>query len=391
MNLHRKIILFVSIFIAMLGFGIALTVLPFFIDVLGGGGRQFGVLISLYGLSQLIFAPIWGKISDKYGRKPIMLVGMFGFAAAMLLFGLASKVWMLYLAQAASGLLSSALPPVAMAYMGDSSTEDNRSGAMGSIGAAAGLGVIIGPGLAGLMAEISLTAPFFFAASLGLLTCLIIFALLPESLPREKRLSQMAKIHILDLKILWQALSTPIAFTLVIAFMMNFGKSNFTGAYAFYAQGRFNYGTEEVGIVLMVAGLMYALAQGLLVGPLAKKMGERKLISLSLLGAAMGFLLMLTSYNLMTMLLTVGFFNLFGALLKPTVLSLISRQALVNQGAAMGIAESYLSLGRMFGPLWAGYMLELNIFLPYLTGAILFLALFLASLTKAHRQTRTVS
>lgn len=161
LNYKNITILFVSIVIAMFGFGIALTVLPFFIDDLGGGGAQFGILMALFGLMQLIFAPLWGKVSDKYGRKPILIVGMAGLGSAMFFFGLASQIWMLYLAQIASGVLSSATLPVAMAYVTDSSGEDGRSGAMGKVGAAAGLGVIIGPGFAGYLAGISLAAPFF--------------------------------------------------------------------------------------------------------------------------------------------------------------------------------------------------------------------------------------
>lgn len=378
---HKNIaILFSSIVIAMLGYGMAYTVLPFFIEEMGGGGAQFGTLLFLFGLMQLLFAPVWGKVSDKYGRKPILLVGMVGLCSAMVFFGFATEIWMLYVAQVGSGVLSSAMLPVSMAYISDSSSEETRSGAMGKIGAAAGLGVIIGPGFAGLLAGISLTFPFFVAAGFCLLTCINILFLLPESLSPEKRSETVDNISLMEVKVMGQALYTPIALGLVIAFAINFGKSNFTGAYALFASGRFGFGTEEVGTILMVTGLIYALAQGVLVGPLTKKLGEGGVIKLSLAGSAAGFYLMLLAVDYITMLITVGIFNLFNALLKPSTMSLISRKSTMTQGSAMGIAESYMSLGRMIGPLWAGYMLDVNPNLPYISGSVLFLAVFLVSL-----------
>ncbi len=383
---HKNIvILFISIVIAMLGYGMAFTVLPFFIEEMGGGGAQFGTLLFLFGLMQLLFAPVWGKVSDKYGRRPILVIGMIGLGSAMVFFGFATEIWMLYVAQVGSGILSSAMLPVSMAYISDSSDEDTRSGAMGKVGAAAGLGVIIGPGFAGLLAGVSLTFPFFVAAGFCLLTCITILLLLPESLPPEKRSKTLEKITLIEVRGMGQALYTPIALALVIAFAINFGKSNFTGAYALFAAGRFGFGTEEVGTILMVTGLIYALAQGLVVGPLTKKLGEGGVIKLSLVGSAAGFYLMLLAVDYVTMLVTVGLFNLFNALLKPSTMALISKKATVTQGSAMGIAESYMSLGRMIGPLWAGYMLDINLNLPYISGAVFFLAVFTISLVLKDR------
>lgn len=382
MKTNNVIILFISIVISMLGFGIALSVLPFFIDDLGGGGTQFGLLISVYGLLQLFFSPVWGKVSDKYGRKNILILGMLGQASSLFFFGLSTEIWMLYVAQVASGILSCAVLPVSMAYISDSSTDDNRSGAMGKVGAAAGLGIILGSGLGGILAGKTYATPFYVAAGFCLLTCFIILFFLPESLEKENRLSSLEKIKILEINSLRHAIFTPVAFGLLIAFALNFGKSSFTGAYAFYVSERFNYGTEEVGTILMVSGLLYAIAQGVLVGPLTKKIGEGKAIKVSLLGSSIGFVIMLLADNYAGMLVTVGFFILFNALLKPTTLSLISKKATMSQGSAMGIAQSFLSLGKVIGPLWAGYIFDVNIYYPYISGAIFFMIVFVISLVQ---------
>lgn len=376
----NMLILFISIVLAVLGYGMAFTVLPFFIEELGGSGTQFGILLFLFGFMQLVFAPVWGKVSDKYGRKPVLILGMVGLGSSMLFFGLASAIWMLYVAQVASGILSSAMPPVAMAYISDSSSEETRSGAMGRIGAAGGLGIIVGPGFAGLLAGISLTLPFFAAAGMCLLTCFTILVCLPESLPPGKRMAVMERINLIEMRGMWQALSTPVAFALVVAFAINFGKSNFTGAYALFAAGKFGFGAEEVGAVLMVTGLVYVLAQGLLVGPLTKKLSEGGVIKMSLIVSSAGFLLMLLAFDYVTMLVTVALFNLFNAVLKPATMGLISKKTTSGQGSVMGIAESYMGLGRALGPLWAGAMVDININLPYLGGALFFMVMFIASM-----------
>lgn len=127
----------------------------------------------------------------------------------------------------------------------------------------------------------------------------------------------------------------------------------------------------------MVAGLLYAIAQGILVGPLTKKMGEVKVIKLSLLGSSVGFILMLLAFNYASMLITVGIFMLCNALVKPATLAVISKKATTTQGSAMGIAESFMSLGRILGPLWAGYILDINISYPYASGALFFMLVFL--------------
>ncbi len=143
------LILAFTMIVIMLGFGMVMPIMPFYIDMLGASGRELGWLIALYSVMQLIFAPIWGSVSDRVGRKPILLLGILGYAVFLLLFGLATKLWMLFLARTLAGILSSATYPTMMAYVSDSTPEAERGGDMGKLGAAMGLGVILGPGLGG--------------------------------------------------------------------------------------------------------------------------------------------------------------------------------------------------------------------------------------------------
>ena len=381
MKSKNMFILFISLIVVMMGYGIAMPVLPFYIDSFGGRGIHYGLLIACYGMMQLLFAPVWGSLSDKYGRKPMLLIGMVGLGTAMFLFALATQLWMLYLAQLLSGSLSSATLPAAQAYAADSTTKEERGAAMGKIGGAIGIGVILGPGLGGLLASMSLATPFFIASAFCLLTFLIILAGLPESLANEQR-AESAEIKIMQLKGSWQMLFTPIGFGLATAFVAIFGQTIFSSVFGLYALARFDYGPEQVGTILMAMAFMYALAQGLIVGPLTKKFGEAKIIVLATLGCSLGFVLILLAHTFLTILLAVSCFILINSMLKPSALAFISKHASGNQGQAMGVAESYMSLGRIAGPLWGGMIFDVNIFYPFLSGIIILFIAFLLTLRK---------
>ncbi|MCE7792327.1 MFS transporter [Salipaludibacillus sp. CUR1] len=388
MKTKRMVILFSSIAIAMTGYGIALPLFPFLIEKYGGGGLQIGLLVASYGVMQLLFAPVWGSLSDKYGRKPMLLIGMSGLGAAMIFFGLSTQLWMLYAAQLLSGALSSGVFPVAMAYTSDITEGDERGGAMGKIGAAAGLGIILGPAIGGLLGAESLYIPFFAAAGFAFITCLIIWFGLPESLPENKRSAEKESVKLLKPSGLWQALLTPMAFGLIIAFAVNFGKSNFSSVYGLYALERFGYGPREVGIILMVMSFIYLLAQGFIVGPLTKKFGEEKVIKTALIGNAAGFIFIMAAETFVVIILSVSFFILLNALLKPSALAFVSRRSVYSQGRTMGITESFMSLGRILGPLWAGSLFDFNYYYPFISGAVIFLIMFGVSfiLTREKRE-----
>ncbi len=385
MKRKNVMILFSSIVIAMLGYGIAMPLFPFYIERLGGGGKQLGLLLASYGVMQLIFAPVWGSLSDRYGRKPILLIGMMGLSSSMILFGFSTKLWMLYVAQMLSGALSCAMFPVSMAYVSDISESQDRGGAMGKVGAAVGLGMILGPGFGGMLAGQSLSRPFFIAAAFCALTCFIILFGLPESLPRDKRPKTIEKIEFLQVKGVWQAMFTPMAFGLFTAFAVNFGKSNFSSVYGLYALEKFNYGPQEVGGILMVMSFVYLMAQGVLVGPLTKKFGEERVIKIALIGNSIGFILMLMANSYIFIVLSISFFILLNALLKPSALAFVSKNATISQGVAMGITESYMSLGRIIGPIWAGMIFDIDINYPFISGTVIFLLMFLISLSLGKR------
>ena len=378
-NTRNLVILFVTLVIMMMGFGIIIPILPDMVVGLGGGGIAMGLLMAIYSAMQFLFSPMWGTLSDRFGRKPILMIGVFGNGVTMLFLGLSTQLWMMFTARALAGVLSSATLPTAMAYISDSTDEKNRGGGMGVVGAAMGLGMVLGPGVGGLMSNISLLAPFLLATALSLLAMVAIWGFLPESLSANQRETSI-KISGPQLNVMWEALFGPLAFLFVAAFMISFAMTNFEGIYAYYAKERYAYDPHTIGIILTVVGLVSSLAQGVLTGPLTRKIGEVNIIKASLLASTAGFLLMLTADTLTTVILTTSVFVLGNAMLRPAVSSLISQRTTQGQGIAMGLNNAYMSLGRVVGPLWAGAIIDINIHFPFITGAILMLIGLVASM-----------
>lgn len=370
MNSNRRniMILFFTLIVVMMGFGMAIPVLPFYVDSFGASGSELGLLMSIYAVMQFIFAPVWGSLSDRYGRKPLILLGVLGNALSQLLFGLANSLLMLFVARALSGILSAATLPTAMAYISDSTSEDNRSGGMGIIGAAMGIGMVLGPGLGGMLATDNLSLPFFVAAGLSTLALVLIFVLLPESLDEADR-DAGAGFKGPQFREMWQALFSPIGLLLVVAFIISFGLTNFEAVFGLFAKDRFGYGSGEVGGILMFIGVVSAVVQMGLTGPLTKRFGEVSTLRGALLVTVVGFVLMLLAENLAGILVTMLVFIVGNSLLRPVTSSLTSKRADVPQGVAMGLNNAFMSLGRIIGPTWAGLLFDVNMNLPYLSGA----------------------
>ena len=376
------------LFVVMLGYGIIIPILPFYIESMGAGGTELGLLVASYAVMRLIFGPIWGSLSDRIGRKPVLLVGILGYAVTMVWFGLATRLWMLFAARILSGVLSSATAPTTMAFIGDSTSEKERGGGMGLLGAAGGIGTIVGPVLGGFLAGDSLATPFFLAAGLSVLSLLLAIAFLPESLPAEARQTIQKNEKLIDLKVWGEAIISPIGSLLVLTFVSTSGLMIFANVFGLYALEKFSFGPEDVGVMMMVLGLVSAVAQGLLVGPATKKYGDEAVIKLGLFATAIGFGLMLLANTYVTILLATAFFALTVAIQIPALTSLTSRRATVPQGIAMGLSNSFVSLGRIVGPLVGGFLFDLNMLFPYLSGVAIMGIGFVASLMALKEESR---
>ena len=379
-NRRNLFILAFSLLVVMLGFGMVIPVFPFLIEELGASGSALGLLVATAALTEFLFGPIWGSISDRVGRKPILMIGMFGYALAMFLFGIANQIWMLIAFRALSGVLSSATITTTMAYIGDSTSEKARGGGMGLLGAVAGAGTVIGPGIGGLLAGGSLKTPFFVSSALALLSVLLVAFLLPESLPRQARVTHGQKVKLVRFNELWRALTGPIGMLLLIAFLATFGTSNFEAIFGLYMLNKLDYGPEQVGGILTLVGAIALIGRGLLTGFVTDRWGEPTVIKTSLLVGAVGFILLLLANTYVAVLFTTGIFTCSITFLRPSIHSLTSKRTNVGQGASMGLSNSFVSLGRVLGPLYAGIVFDINPNYPYVSGALILFAVFIMSL-----------
>jgi DHA1 family multidrug resistance protein-like MFS transporter len=378
-NRKNLYILAFTLVVVMLGFGTIIPIMPFYVENLGAGGTELGLLVASYAVMRLICGPIWGNLSDRVGRKPVLMIGIFGYGITMILFGLATQLWMLFVFRILSGILSSATSPTTMAYIGDSTPEQERGQGMGILGAAVGVGTIVGPGLGGLLGAENLVLPFFFAGGMSFLALLLIWLLLPESLPPEARRVVREKKH-LQISAMWQALSSSIGILLLMAFLASFGLTTFFGIFGLYAMDKYNAGPEAVGVIMMVFGLVTALSQGLLTGPLTRRWGEAVVIQGTLVATAIGYLAISLADTFTFFLFAIGLFTLATALLAPAVSALTSRRTVLEQGLTMGLSNAAQSLGRIAGPLLGGIAFDLYIEYPNYVGAVVMFLGFLISL-----------
>jgi MFS transporter, DHA1 family, multidrug resistance protein len=398
-NRKNLYILSFTLLVVMLGYGMVMPIMPFYIENLGVGGTELGWLMATYSLMQLIFAPIWGALSDRYGRKPILSVGVLGYAITLLMFGLSTTFWMLFIARSLSGILSSATNPTAMAYISDNAPEKERSKGMGQLGAAVGIGVIFGPLMGGYLSTDSLSLPFFVGSGLAFLALLLVIFLLPESknasLPMGKLVQSNGQnsspqpdstIRPRTRDIYLQVIFSPAGVLLLLIFIMSFGMTNFQGMIGLYVVDKFAFNTKQVGAIWMVMGLVLIIVQGGLTGPLSKKLGDLTLIRLGLFGGAIGFILVAIAVDYATTLLALGVFMFALALIGPALNSYISIYAGEHQGTVMGLNSAMTSLGRVVGPLWGGTIYDINIEYPFFSGAATLLLGLLVSLIGIKKQ-----
>lgn len=378
-NRHILTILFLTMFIVMAGFGIIMPILPYYAESMGASATELGMLTSLYAGLQFIFAPVWGRISDRVGRKPILLLGLIGFSLTFVGFGLSTRLWMLFASRGLSGLLTSATLPTVMAYIADTTDHENRGSGMSFLGAAMGLGMIFGPAIGGLLGAFSANTPFFVSAAMAFTIAIFAFFFLPESLSAEARASareDKRRHGVLDI---FKMLKGPLGFILILGFLLNFGLAQMESTSALFFEGKFGTDETELGVIYMVMGVVSFFTQVLLVGKAIRILGEQKLIRLSLFGVATAFVIFPLHTNLYITVAVISVMGFSSAFLRPALNTLISNRTPVSeQGVTMGVANSYYSLGRMFGPITGGIIFDhIGLSMPFFFAALITFVTFL--------------
>ena len=367
MNLPPLIIVFVTVFIDLLGFGIIIPLLPFYAETFGATGFTIGLLATSFSLMQFIFAPIWGRVSDRIGRRPIILLGLLGSCLSYLGFGLASTLTTLFLARIFAGIAGANIP-TAQAVVADLTTPENRAKGMGLVGAAFGLGFIFGPAIGGFLSRYGYAVPAFFASGLSLANFVAAWFLLPESLkPEYRAVERVGRIAALR-----AALARPhLPLLLVIGFLVVAAFSGYESTFALFAERTYGFTASSIGYIFAFVGVILVIVQGALVGRVVKWIGEHHIVPASLALVAAGLLMIPATTSVAALLVASGVMAVGMGFNNPSLMSLISRySAAEDQGGVMGLTQSLNSLARIVGPMWGGFAFDrLGIGMPYITSA----------------------
>ena len=371
-------IIFVTVFIDLLGFGIIIPLMPFYAETFGANALTIGLLNTSFSLMQFLFAPFWGRLSDRIGRRPVILIGLFGSAVSYLLFGLATSLTLLFAARIAAGIAGANIP-TAQAYMADVTTPEHRAKGMGLVGAAFGLGFIFGPAIGGFLSQWGYQAPSFFASALSLANFIAAWFLLPESRPSARadaaRTSRVAALR--------QALRRPgLPQLLLIYFIVVAAFASFETTFALYSERRFAFSASTIGYVFAFVGIVLSIVQGFLVGKIVPRVGEGRIVPVAILTLAAGLALVPIARNVATLVAACGILALGMGFNSPSLMSMISRRAAADmQGGVLGLSQSLASLARVIGPAWGGWLYDrYGMVTPYVSAAGLMGVAFLLSI-----------
>ncbi|UFJ39372.1 MFS transporter [Brevibacillus humidisoli] len=378
--MHKKLLtlLFSVMFLMMLGFGIIIPILPFFAERIGADSLQIGILFASYNIMQFLFSPLWGSLSDRIGRKPLIVTGLIGFSITFVLFGLSDTYGEMLLYRILGGIVSAAAIPTVTAMVADLFPPDERAKGMGVIGAGVGLSFVFGPVIGGLLGDINASYPFFAAAGVAFLTMLFVLAMLPESLPRDNRAGRGGQRWINPLS----AMSGRLALLYNLLFIVSFSFAGLEATFALYIGHLFGMTSKDLGYMFLVMGIIAAIVQGGLIGRMVKKWGESAVLSLGLGLYAVGFVLILIGQGFWSLSLYLSLFGAGQGMIRATATSLITRRTTQAQGVTSGTMSSMDSLGRILGPVVAGALFSWHYSAPYIAGAVLVGAILLLFLVR---------
>ncbi|HEX6746302.1 MAG TPA: MFS transporter [Longimicrobium sp.] len=352
-------IVFLTVFLDLVGFGIVIPLLPLYAQRFGAGPVTVTWLLAVYSLMQFLFAPMWGRISDRVGRRPVLLLGLFGSAATYLAFGLAGSLPVLFAARAANGLAGANIG-VAQAYVADVTGPEERARGMGIIGAAFGLGFIIGPAVGGMMSRWGFAAPFLAAAAVTLANALLAVVLLPESLPPERRQAHPRGFGLGDRlrALVGRGMPGRLRALYAAGFLVTLAIAAMEATFSLWADARWHFTRHGIAYVFAFIGIVSALAQGALVGRVVKRTGETRTALLGIALIAAGLAATALAPGLALLLAALALVALGQGMASPSMSSLISHQGGAGeQGRLLGIYQSLSALGRVAGPMLGGVAL----------------------------------
>ncbi|CAN5847818.1 tetracycline resistance MFS efflux pump [soil metagenome] len=346
-------VLFITILVNLIGFGIIIPLLPFYAETFGASPFVIGLLFASFSMAQLISAPLLGEWSDRWGRRPVLILSLIGTAVSFAMLAVAQSLTMLFAARIVDGLSGGNIT-TARAYIADISTEENRAKSYGVLGAAFGLGFIIGPALGALFSHISYTAPIWVAVAMTVAATGLAFVWLPETVHRTNAVAGSP----------WKALKSlsgrkGLRQLLAVDFIYWMSFAVYQTTFALFGAKRFGFDAAHTGYLLSAFGFLGVIVQGALVGPIVKRLGERHTLAIGLLLAAFGWGGSALTWSIPVFVMMLAPSAVGIGLCNATLSALISHTAGPGeQGRVQGAAGALESLGRAIGPMWGNGALQ---------------------------------
>ena len=386
-KLNRIYLILLSLFVVMLGYGILLPTLPYYTERLALKDNldtdlinfHIGLLTSIYPLFQLLFVVVWGKLSDRYGRKPIIIIGLIGFVIMQILTGLATSLTMLYAARIFGGIFTSSVIPVSNAYLSDITSEKRRTKIMAWSGVAISSGVIFGPVIGGFLSQTDIhlkytvgllhldrfSVPFLFAALLGLIVLFIVIKWLKNSVRKQKGAAPKVSLRF--------TFSKYFIILLILSFVMQFVVTLFETVFSIYGKDELGFNSSQVGIGFMLCGSIMAVLQPVFATYGEKVLSAKKQIALGLLISGLS-LIAFPFFS--TEILVYGLIVVFaagGAMVTPNLLSAVSLISKNDTGRNISIQSSANSIGQVLGPIMGTWLITGGYSYPFVFSGVIFL------------------
>lgn len=383
--LSRLWVLMLTVFVDMIGFLIVLPLLPFYAEKLGADPFKVGALVSMFAVAQMTSSPLWGRLSDRYGRRPMILGGLLISAAAYVLFESADTVWMLFLSRFVQGAGAGTVG-VVQAYLSDSVPSSDRAKALGWLTAATSAGVMIGPAIGSLSAAYNLLGPGYLAAILCILNFLFAWWWLPESFPSQASGRRRDAAPGATRRTIGSVLRNPRGEVQSLIWIYALGMMAFmamNGVLALFLERRYSVTEETIGWFFVYVGGVSLVMRSIVLGPAVRRFGEIKILKAGVISMALGLLTIPLTSDFFSLAIAVLLIPVGTALLFPATTSLVTQRAGSDEtGLVLGVQQAFGGVARMIGPLWAGAAFQhLSISSPFWIAASVMLLVRLFSST----------
>ncbi|GAB6929659.1 tetracycline resistance MFS efflux pump [Paenibacillus sp. JCM 10914] len=375
------LLLMFNIFLVFTGIGLVIPIMPTYMTELNIDGKTVGMLVAAFSLTQLICSPFAGRLSDRMGRKKIIIAGMIVFALSEWLFGAANSPVLLFAARMLGGIGAALIMPAVMAYTADVTTNEERARGMGFINAAITTGFIIGPGIGGFIAEFGIRVPFYSAAIAGGIAAIVTLIMLPESTAKQEAPTVLGTKKQQNLVTqLLRSFREPYFLSLIIVFVLSFGLANYETVFGLFVDHKFGFTPKDIAMIITFGSIAGAVIQATIFGWILNRFGEKRVITLSLLTAGICILLTLFVHKYWLIFLVTFLVFLSIDILRPAIGTQLSKLAKDQQGYVAGLNSAYTSLGNIAGPLVAGYLFDININYPYISASVVLILCFVLAM-----------